>query len=118
MEHFGLGRFGDSIDPMAWEKALKAFQRALKPNGKLYFSVPVGQNNKVCFNAHRVYTPQIIIDTLEECEILEMSYIDGFDTKMCMWRENGTLKIDEKTLQAIPDKQKGGAVGLFEFKKK
>lgn len=118
VEHFGLGRFGDSIDPMAWEKALKAFQRVLRPNGKLYFSVPVGQNNKVCFNAHRVYTPQIIIDTLNECEILEMSYIDGFDTKMCIWHENGTLKIDEKALQDIPDRQKGGAVGLFEFKKK
>ena len=118
VEHFGLGRYSDPIDPMAWEKALKAFQRVLKPGGKLYFSVPVGQKNKVCFNAHRVYIPQIIIDTLDQCEILEMSFIQNFDTKMCMWRENGHLKIDEKMLQAIPDYSNSGLTGLFEFRKK
>ena len=117
VEHFGLGRYGDDIDPMAWEKTLKAFQRVLKPNGRLYFSVPVGQKNKICFNAHRVYTPQIIIDTLDKCEILELSYIKDFDTKMCMWRENGRLQIDENMLKAIPDIQNNGVVGLFEFRK-
>ena len=33
IEHFGLGRYGDPIDPYAWKKALKAIQRKLKPNG-------------------------------------------------------------------------------------
>lgn len=81
VEHFGLGRYGDTVEPNAWEKALKAFQRVLKPNGKLYISVPVGKKNKICFNAHRVYTPEIIIETLDQMRILEFGYIKDFDIK-------------------------------------
>src|SRR5450756_2450218 len=27
VEHFGLGRYGDSIDPAAWRSALRAYER-------------------------------------------------------------------------------------------
>ena len=119
VEHFGLGRYGDPIEPDAWEKALRAFQRVLKPGGKLYFSVPVGQTDKVCFNAHRVYRPQTIIDTLDQMQILEMGYIPGaFDVIECMkWRDGG-LQINKENLSSIPDFDNSGFTGLFEFIKK
>lgn len=103
---------------MAWEKALKSFQRVLASGGRLYVSVPVGRINKVCFNAHRVYVPQTIIDTLDEMEIVEMSYIDGFDTIVCMERKGDTLYTYQDRLDSIPDMRNFGAFGLFEFRKK
>lgn len=33
IEHFGLGRYGDSIDPFAWKKVLKAIQKKLAVGG-------------------------------------------------------------------------------------
>ena len=118
IEHFGLGRYGDSIDPMGWEKALKSFQRKLKPKGKLYISVPIGKKDKVCFNAHRVYRPQTIIDTLDSMDIVEMGYIQGFDIAICMQYCNNKLQIYQNNYDSIPDILNAGVVGLFEFKKK
>lgn len=117
MEHFGLGRYGDPIDPQAWENALKSFQRILAPKGNLYISVPVGKVNKVCFNAHRVFTPQTIIETLDLMEIVEFSYISGFDITICMERKNGKLHIHKQNLALIPDIRNSGTTGLFAFRK-
>lgn len=119
VEHFGLGRYGDPIEPDAWEKALKAFQRVLKPGGKLYFSVPVGPKDKVCFNAHRVYKPQTIIEVLDKMQILEMGYIPNtFDIIECMEWENNRLEIYQHNLDSIPEPRNWGYTGLFEFVKK
>ena len=80
--------------------------------------MPVGKINKVCFNAHRVYLPQTIIDTLDEMDIIEMSYISGFDTIVCMERVGGVLKTHQQALDAIPDMRNNGTTGLFEFVKR
>lgn len=118
VEHFGLGRYGDTIQPNAWECALRAFERVLKKGGRLYFSVPVGQISKVCFNAHRVFRPEIIINTLKSMDIVEFSYIDGFGTTICMERKNGKLETYKDKLDSIPEFKNNGVVGLFEFIKK
>ncbi len=117
VEHFGLGRYGDPINPNAWEQALKSFQRVLKKGGKLYFSVPVGQTSKVCFNAHRVFHPEIIIQTLDSMQLLEFGYIDGFDVKNVMRYESNELKINQNALDSIPEYDNNGTTGLFEFVK-
>ncbi|HEG4693265.1 TPA: DUF268 domain-containing protein [Campylobacter jejuni] len=118
VEHFGLGRYGDSIDPEAWKKALKAFQRVLKPGGKLFFSVPIGKEDKVCFNAHRVFNPMTIIENLDQMCIDELSYIsDLCETRMCIFRNNEKVIFDHDILKNIPDSDKGGPTGLFEFTK-
>lgn len=118
IEHFGLGRYGDPIDPMGWEKALLSFERVLKSGGKMYISVPIGQCDKVCFNAHRVYRPQTIINTLKHCQILEMSYIIGLDTRLCMEYRDGQLYSNQAALESIPDMKNWGVTGLFEFQKR
>lgn len=81
VEHFGLGRYGDPIDPYACFKAMKAMQRVLKPGGKLYFGVPIGNQEKVCFNAHRIFSPLTIIRTFDLMTLKEFVYIDNMQIK-------------------------------------
>lgn len=54
IEHIGLGRYGDPIDPQADITAIKELVRVLKPGGSLLFVTPVGKP-KIEFNAHRIY---------------------------------------------------------------
>ncbi|MBX3166748.1 MAG: DUF268 domain-containing protein [Candidatus Eremiobacteraeota bacterium] len=61
LEHFGLGRYGDPIDPEGHQKAFANMHRLLRAGGIFYFSVPIGVA-RVEFNAHRVFG----LDELEE----------------------------------------------------
>jgi SAM-dependent methyltransferase len=63
IEHFGLGRYGDKVNPSADIQAMQSLMRVLKPGGRLYFSVPVGRP-RVEFNAHRVYDPESLMKVL------------------------------------------------------
>lgn len=40
IEHFGLGRYGDAIDPYAWKKALQSIQKKLSGGGFSISAVP------------------------------------------------------------------------------
>jgi SAM-dependent methyltransferase len=75
IEHFGLGRYGDPIDPTSWQKALFSLQRVLKCGGRLYLSVPVGRE-RLCFNAHRIFSPRRIVDTLAALKLVSLSGIN------------------------------------------
>jgi len=75
IEHFGLGRYGDPIDPQGWQKALLSLQRVLRVGGRLYLSVPVGRE-RLCFNAHRVFSPRRIVDTLADLKLVSFSGVD------------------------------------------
>jgi len=54
LEHFGLGRYGDTVDPKGHLKGFKNLLNMLTTGGTLYLSVPVGES-AVFFNAHRVF---------------------------------------------------------------
>lgn len=54
IEHDGLGRYGDPLDPMADLKSMSAIKRLLKPNGLFFLSVPIGEDLLV-WNLHRRY---------------------------------------------------------------
>jgi len=54
LEHFGLGRYGDPVDPEGHLKGLERLRRMLAPGGRLYLSTPIGPQ-RVEFNAHRVF---------------------------------------------------------------
>lgn len=55
VEHVGLGRYDDKIDPDGDLKAIKELMRVLAPGGTLLFVVPIGKP-KIIFNAHRIYS--------------------------------------------------------------
>lgn len=75
LEHFGLGRYGDPIDPMGYKKAIMEIQRVVKPKGDIYISVPVGVE-RLEFNAHRIFYPQTVLALFNHCDILEFSVVD------------------------------------------
>ena len=75
IEHFGLGRYGDPVDPDGWRKAMLGLQRVLRPGGRLYLSVPVGRE-RLCFNAHRIFSPMRILDTLADLALVSFAGVD------------------------------------------
>lgn len=56
VEHIGLGRYGDPLDPDGSARAGRELARVLRPGGSLYVSLPVGAESRTFFNAHRVFT--------------------------------------------------------------
>lgn len=64
IEHVGLGRYGDPLDPDGMERAMRELARVVAPNGVLYLSVPVGRE-RVAFNAHRVSDAERIARVME-----------------------------------------------------
>ena len=76
IEHFGLGRYGDKLDPDGWRKGIDNLGRLLKPGGMLYFSVPIGPM-RIEFNAHRVFHVQFLLDYLGRTyDVVSFSYVD------------------------------------------
>jgi hypothetical protein len=75
VEHFGLGRYGDHIDPEACFAGMAALARVLRPNGRLYFAVPIGRE-RVEFNAHRVFSPATILRAFAGLELCSFAAVD------------------------------------------
>lgn len=72
LEHFGLGRYGDPVDPEACFKCFDNIQKKLKKGGRLYLSVPIGKE-RVEFNAHRVFYANTIVDCFRGLHLKEFS---------------------------------------------
>lgn len=107
IEHIGLGRYGDPIDPLGDIKAIKEIKRVLAQNGNFFFAVPIGKP-LICFNAHRIYPYEQV-----------MSYFDGFELKeFSLIPDNGRqIGIIKNASREQADNQKYGC-GLFWFIKK
>jgi SAM-dependent methyltransferase len=75
VEHFGLGRYGDPVDPRAADKAMAALSRVLAPEGRLYFSVPIGRE-RLLFNAHRIFSPATVLRLLSPLDLISFAAID------------------------------------------
>lgn len=78
VEHVGLGRYGDQIDPEGTEKALLELARVLAPGGQFLLGMPIGQE-RVEFNAHRIWNPSRPIKLLESLRLAEFSVITDED---------------------------------------
>jgi SAM-dependent methyltransferase len=65
IEHIGLGRYGDKLDPNGSWSALKEITRVLKKKGHLYISVPVSDKNITAFNAGRIFDVESFLQVLE-----------------------------------------------------
>ena len=102
-EHFGLGRYGDPIDPDACFSFMRALARVLAPGGRLYFSVPIGRE-RVEFNAHRVFATDTIFKTFSGLRLLSVSFVD----------DQGCLHENVNPGDVPPSEF---SCGLFEFTK-
>lgn len=107
VEHVGLGRYGDPIDIDGDLKAIKELKRVVKEDGDLLFVIPIGEN-KIMYNAHRIYSYEQIISYFDDFNLIEFSLIqdDGY----------GGNIINNATKE-LADMQEYGC-GMFWFKKK
>jgi len=75
IEHIGLGRYGDPLDPQGTAKACRELVRVLAPGGRLYLSAPVGRA-RVQFNGQRVQSVQEVLDSFPAVSLVEMAMVD------------------------------------------
>lgn len=100
-EHVGLGRYGDRLNPHGTEQAMSELKRVLAPAGHLYFSLPVGRP-RVCFNAHRILSPQAVVALFTELKLVEFAAVT----------DEGCFRDDLKPEDMSEAKY---ACGLFHF---
>lgn len=74
IEHIGLGRYGDPIDPEGDLKAINEIKRVIKPGGTVLFVTPVGRS-RIEYNAHRIYSFEQITSYFSGFTLQEFSLI-------------------------------------------
>jgi hypothetical protein len=76
IEHFGLGRYGDPINPEGHLVGLRNLGALLQSGGRFYFSMPIGPQ-RIEFNAHRIFAVRYLLDCLAgQYRIDRFSYVD------------------------------------------
>jgi SAM-dependent methyltransferase len=107
LEHFGLGRYGDPIDPKGYESGIRNMARILRSGGTFYLSVPVGAE-RVEFNAQHVFDPCTIMEAAKNNR-LRLHEFALFS------QDSGWVEMDASlgTLEAAGKKRYG--LGIFTF---
>ena len=76
VEHIGLGRYGDILDPEGDIKAMRELSRVVAPKGHLLFAVPVGPAPpRICFNAHRISSYEQICSAFSALQLVEFRLV-------------------------------------------
>lgn len=60
LEHFGLGRYGDPMDPNGYKTGFANLASLLRPGARFYLPTPIGQE-RVEFNANWAFDPATIL---------------------------------------------------------
>ena len=81
IEHVGLGRYGDPIDPDGDIKAVNELKRVTAKGGSILFVVPIGEKAVIEFNAHRIYTYDQVISLFAGLTLKEFALISEDDAK-------------------------------------
>lgn len=110
LEHFGLGRYGDPIDPRGFESGFANMAALLKKDGVYYLSVPIGIE-RVEFNAHRVFDPRSIVKLAMQ-HALRLSAL----TVIQPGGRIETIAPDEAQFSRLAGQRY--ALGIFEFQKR
>ena len=75
IEHIGLGRYGDPLDPEGDIKSAKELSRVLAPGGKLLFVVPIGSKSRIEYNAHRIYSYDTALSLFPNLKLEEFTLV-------------------------------------------
>jgi SAM-dependent methyltransferase len=76
IEHIGLGRYGDPIDPEGSARAAREVVRVLAPGGHAYLSMPIGRP-RVQFNGQRVFDPLQVVRMFEGLSLTAFAMVDA-----------------------------------------
>lgn len=79
IEHSGLGRYGDELDPYGDIETMLYMHRSLKKNGLIFLGVPIGKD-AIVWNAHRIYGEKRLQILLLPDKLKELEWI-GVDKK-------------------------------------
>jgi SAM-dependent methyltransferase len=104
VEHIGLERYGDSFDPQGDLKAMRELERVVEPGGQILFVVPVGKEARIQYNAHRVYTYDMVCSIFKHLEMETFALVTDKDEYV------------ESASKALADMQSYGC-GCWVFKK-
>ena len=110
LEHFGLGRYGDKIDPNGHLKGLQNILKLLDKDAMFYLSFPISNVSRVEFNAHRVFKHDEILNWLTDLNInnLKLLSFDYIDDRSIL-HLNQNISNFEKNLEF--------GCGIYIFKK-
>lgn len=111
LEHFGLGRYGDPLDPRGFEKGFANLVSLLRPGALFYLSTPIGVE-RVEFNANWVFNPFTIL-TLADVHGLQLDRFLAFDSRSGL-RE---FPADERSQAFEVLAAKAYSLGIFVFKR-
>ena len=76
IEHFGLGRYNDSVDPDGWRTGWHNLVRMVRPGGTVYLSTMIGPQ-RIEFDAHRIFAvPTLLALVADTCDVVDVAYID------------------------------------------
>lgn len=103
LEHIGLGRYGDKLNPEGTRIACGELKRILKSGGSLYVSVPVGKS-RICFNAHRILPADTYLTYFKGLKLKSFSLVDD---KGVYWENSDVRSTNQFDF----------ACGLFHFEK-
>jgi hypothetical protein len=108
IEHFGLGRYGDPVDPQGHLKGFENLVQMLEKGGTLYISFPISSDERVEFNAHRVFNPLSILGWKgsESLSLKDFAYVD----------DSGDVHKDTSPQVAADEKLIYGC-GIYTFEK-
>jgi hypothetical protein len=101
LEHFGLGRYGDPVDPDGHLKGLEQLKQMPAPGGRFYLSTPVG-TPRIEFNAHRVFAPETVLDWFGE----------GWEIERSAVADDTCLAAESRDAGALAGYSGGLAVGI------
>ncbi|MDQ8004977.1 MAG: DUF268 domain-containing protein [Pedobacter sp.] len=107
VEHVGLGRYNEPLDYDGDLKAIAELKRVLVEGGNLLFVVPLGNQSKIMFNAHRIYTKESVLSLFADLTLQEFTLIPEDE-------KDGGLIADPS--EGLLEKQAYGC-GCFWFKK-
>jgi hypothetical protein len=75
VEHFGLGRYGDTINPDGHIIGFKNILTLLKKKGLFYFSVPISKLDRVYFNSERTFEPSRVLKWSKDLQLVRFDLI-------------------------------------------
>lgn len=109
LEHFGLGRYGDAIDPDGHRSALKNMAQMVSHEGLFYLSVPIGLE-RVEFNGQRVFDPRTVVSLAGEygLRLKEFAYCSDGRSIQESSEPHGDFQVLSKSHYAL---------GIFTFQK-
>ena len=108
IEHFGLGRYTDTIDVDGYNKGITNLVTLVEESGRMYVSFPIGTSDEVHFNAHRVFHPSTILKhpSIEKnMRLIRFDFVD----------DNGDLHLSKSIEDVVAlDTQFGCGIYTFE----